>query len=175
MTVLSFHIKATVDVSLMHPSLYLSPSLSLSLSLGCPAAAPGRAGGRRAAAEAGAAEVQHGQRSAGWRECEISHSIPRRPGQAGAAANHASHVFICSQAELKNKLSERNKLISEYEVMHRLAGTLVHLLNPYKLAVEVVFETFCHDSSSTEGRRESCSSRSWKKPNRKHLKSVSDG
>lgn len=35
--------------------------------------------------------------------------------------------------------------------------------------------SFCHDSSSTGGRRESCSSRSWRKLNRKHLMSVLDG
>lgn len=115
----------------MHPpTLSLSPSPTLSPSLGCSAAAPGRAGGRRAAAEAGVAEVQHGQRSVGWRECEIFHSMPKSPCRTGAAANHTSHLFIGLQAELKNKLSERNKLISEYEVTHRLAGTLVHLLNP---------------------------------------------
>lgn len=107
----------------------MRPSFSLPLSLGCTAAALGRAGGRRAAAEAGAAEVQHGQRSAGRRECEIFHSMPKSPGR-DAAANRASHLFIRLQAELKNKLSERNKLISEYEVTHRLAGTLVRLLSP---------------------------------------------
>lgn len=50
--------------------LYLYPCLSVSLispsfSSGSFAAAPGSAGGRCAAAEAGTAEEQHGQRSAG--------------------------------------------------------------------------------------------------------------
>lgn len=107
-----------MDVFFLYQGLRFNAPVSLSLALGCSAAAPGRAGGRRATAEAGAAEVQHGQRSAGRRECEISHSMPKTPCRTGAAANHASHLFVRLQAELKNQLSERNKLISEYEVTH---------------------------------------------------------
>lgn len=47
----------------------------------------------------------------------------------GVARTHALCWFICFQAELKHKLSERDKLISDYEVLHIIAGTLMHLLN----------------------------------------------
>lgn len=57
----------------LYSGLFLDASLiSPSCSLGCSAAATGSAGGRCAAAQAGATEVQHGQRSAGRGKCETS-------------------------------------------------------------------------------------------------------
>lgn len=50
--------------------IFLHFDLHLPLSLGCLAAASGFTGGRCAAAKAGSAEVQHGQRSAGERKRE---------------------------------------------------------------------------------------------------------
>ena len=46
-------------------------------------------------------------------------------------STHTSRWYICLQAELKHKLSERNKLLSEYEVSSSIIHTSVHLLDTY--------------------------------------------
>lgn len=110
----------------------------LLLSLGCAAAAPVSAGGRRAAAKAGATEVQHGQRSVGRRKCETSDdflfwpdkifgwdaSVRRRNLSRAYRIPHSARL----QEELKRKLSERNKLLTEYEVRPFITYTVMDFL-----------------------------------------------
>lgn len=167
---------------------FFDPPPSSSFSLGCSAAAPGSAGGCCAAAKAGTTEVQHGQRSA-WRgKCEkwwfpfdtlkyftcLTHGCRFMWEQY---STHTSRCCICLQAELKHKLSERNKLLSEYEVESFIIYTSMHSLDTYMRVQTPVIHLSCHNSSNSGGRTEYCSSssKSSMKLNIKHMKSASDG
>lgn len=88
-----------------------------------------------------------------------------------------SHCHICLQAELKHKLSERNKLLSEYEVCSFIIYTSLHSLDAYMHVQTSVIHLSCHDSSNWGGRTEYCSSsnKSSMKLNIKHTKSALDG
>lgn len=84
-----------------------SISLPLSLSLGCSAAAPDRAGGRCAAAEAGATEVQHGQRSARSRECEMKLRFPFCTLKYLSCSTH-DFISVCRQSSNRSWVKGTN-------------------------------------------------------------------
>ncbi|KAI3354166.1 hypothetical protein L3Q82_018707, partial [Scortum barcoo] len=91
--------------------------------------------------------------------------------------NMAKDQLEGENAELKHKLSERNKLLSEYEVSSFIIYTSVHTFDTYMHLPTPVIHLSCHDSSSSGGKTEYCSSssKSSMKPSIKHMKSASDG
>lgn len=86
---------------------------------------------------------------------------------------HASKTLVIyvSQKELKRKLSEGNKLITEYEVS--LASLRLNCQS--KLLCKDASFCFCRNSSNSGGRTEFCSSRSWKKHNIERRRSALEG
>lgn len=91
-------------------------------------------------------------------------------------STHTSHWCICLQAELKQKLSEQNKLLSGYEVWSFIIYTSVHSWEAY-MHIKTSSIFLVKISSNSGGRREYCSNsnKNLMKLNTKRVKSTWHG
>lgn len=158
-------------------------------SLGCSAAALGSAGGCSAAAKAGTTEVQHGQRSAGGGKCETSDDFPLtrwniRPlwlvaaglSERTIALIYHLDITVCRQSSNASWVKGTNYLANMRYCL------LLYTRQCVLLAIEMqikprAIHLSCHNSSSSGGRTEYCSSssKSLMKLSTRHMKSAWDG